>query len=115
MVKAVIQDQAVVCDDRDLYRFSPPPGQTCGSYASDWATSASAQLLNPSATENCSVCQWTSGNQYLEQLNLGSSMLGNNIWAYWGVFVLFTISNLFLVYFLTWATRVKRWKLFYFF
>ncbi|MCJ1367838.1 hypothetical protein MMC16_006973 [Acarospora aff. strigata] len=114
MVTAVNKNLAVTCSAADLTTFSPPPGQTCGQYAGAWATSAAAQLLNPSATANCSVCKWTNGDQYLATFHLGGGMWGG-IWGYWGIFLLFTVSNLALVYAFTWATKVKYWKLFYFF
>ncbi|KFZ16937.1 hypothetical protein V501_01998 [Pseudogymnoascus sp. VKM F-4519 (FW-2642)] len=114
MATSVISGQAVICSEADLSIFSPPSGQSCGSYAGDWALSASAQLLNPNATSNCQVCKWTTGDQYLEIFNLGSGKLGG-IWAYWGIFLAFTLSNVALIYFFFWATKIKHWKLFYFF
>ncbi|KAL8687983.1 MAG: hypothetical protein Q9218_005987 [Villophora microphyllina] len=66
-----------------------------------------AQLLNPSAMDNCSVCIWTNGDQYLEEFNLGPHKTGGK-WGFWGIFVAFTVSNLVLVYFLTWATKIKK-------
>ncbi|OCK97384.1 uncharacterized protein K441DRAFT_606404 [Cenococcum geophilum 1.58] len=115
MVKAVISDVVVTCSTSDLTHFSPPGGQTCGEYAGPWAASAFAQLLNPNATDECSVCKWTSGDQYLDGFNLGDGGLLASKWSYWGIFLVFTFTNLGLVYFFTWATKVKRWKLFYFF
>ena len=111
---AVVEGAVVVCADSDLQTFSPPPGQTCGTYAGSWASSASAQLMNPSASDSCSVCIWTTGDQYLEGFNLDPQKWGG-IWGFWGIFLAFTVSNLILVYFLTWATMIKRWKMFYFF
>ncbi|KAH9207271.1 ABC-2 type transporter-domain-containing protein [Leptodontidium sp. 2 PMI_412] len=114
MTTAVIRGQQVVCSAMDLSIFDPPSGQTCGAYAGEWATQANAQLLNPSSTANCSVCKWTTGDQFLEGLNLGDGQFGG-IWGCWGIVVLFTLSNAVLLYFFFWATKVKRWKLFYFF
>ncbi|KAI4251098.1 MAG: hypothetical protein LQ352_005065 [Teloschistes flavicans] len=111
---AVVEGVPVHCAESDLHHFSPPPGQSCGAYAGSWAKSAMAQLLNPLATDNCSVCIWTSGDQYLEGFNLGPDKTGGK-WGFWGIFVAFTVSNLVLVYFLTWATKIKNWKIFYFF
>ncbi|ORY10768.1 ABC-2 type transporter-domain-containing protein [Clohesyomyces aquaticus] len=51
----------VQCDDDDLFRFLPPPGQTCGSYAGEWAQSAHANLINPEAISESLVCPYTSG------------------------------------------------------
>ncbi|KAL2812989.1 pleiotropic drug resistance protein, ABC superfamily [Aspergillus granulosus] len=114
MVTAVIADTTVKCSDADLTIFNPPSGESCGSYALSWASSVSVQLLNPNASELCEVCQFTTGEQYLEQFHLGQGRMGGK-WGAWGIFVLFTAVNLGLVYFFTWATKVKRWKVFYFF
>lgn len=111
MVTAVIQGVSVTCSSSDLIHFLPPSGQTCGEYASQWATEASARLLNPEADTDCQVCKWTNGDQFLEGFHLGEGRLGGK-WGYWGIFLLFTFSNLVLVYFFTWATKVKKWKLF---
>lgn len=111
---AVTKGMAVTCAESDLRTFIPPPGQTCGSYAGPWALAASAQLLNPSATDACRVCVWSNGDQYLEGFHLRPGQWGG-IWGFWGIFVAFTCSNLALVYFFTWATKIKKWKLFYFF
>lgn len=115
MIKAVNGNVPVVCRTSDLATFDPPAGQTCIEYAGAWVSSASAQILNPNATSGCNVCKWTNGNQYLDGFNLGQDGLLPNKWAYWGIFLAFTAVNVALVYFFTWATKVKRWKLFYFF
>ncbi|KAL7811019.1 P-loop containing nucleoside triphosphate hydrolase protein [Trichoderma aethiopicum] len=116
MVTAVTGGVHVTCDTADLTLFTPPQNQTCGEYAAKWALSASAQLLNPDAMypSDCQVCRWESGDQFLAQFNLGDGQLGGK-WGCWGIFLAFTFSNLALVYFFTWATKVKYWKLFYFF
>lgn len=105
---------SVHCEDSDLHKFTPPPGQTCGAYAGSWASSAMAQLIDPLATDSCSVCIWTNGDQYLDGFNLSPHKTGGK-WGFWGIFLAFTVSNFVLVYFLTWATKIKGWKLFYFF
>lgn len=103
------KDQPVVCKEEDLIFLSPPANETCGSYLSSWARSAQVQVLNPSATDSCRLCQYTTGNQYLEGFRLGNGENGG-IWGDWGIFVLFTLSSFFLVYFVTWATKVHKWK-----
>ncbi|QGI71281.1 hypothetical protein CEK26_003618 [Fusarium fujikuroi] len=116
MVTAVTSSVDVSCSPSDLTVFTAPVNETCSSYVSEWALSASAQLLNPKASGDdlCQVCRWTTGTQFLDQFNLGDGQLGGQ-WGSWGIFVGFTFSNLALVYFFTWATKVKGWKLFYFF
>jgi ATP-binding cassette subfamily G (WHITE) protein 2 (SNQ2) len=115
MVKAVNGGVKVVCGAKDIVAFSAPAGSSCGEYAGQWAIAAGAQLINPNATGDCNVCRWTNGNQYLDQFNLGPGGLLGSHWAYWAVFVGFTVSNFGLVYYFTWATKVKGWKPFYFF
>ncbi|WKT52709.1 AAA ATPase domain [Fusarium oxysporum f. sp. vasinfectum] len=116
MVTAVTSSVGVSCSSADLTVFTAPANETCSSYVSKWALSASAQLLNPEASgdDYCQVCRWTTGTQFLDQFNLGDGQLGGQ-WGSWGIFVVFTFSNLALVYFFTWATKVKGWRLFYFF
>jgi ATP-binding cassette subfamily G (WHITE) protein 2 (SNQ2) len=116
MVTAVTSSVSVTCSSSDLTIFTAPPNETCSSYASEWASSVSAQLLNPDASSDvpCEVCRWTTGSQFLAQFNLGDGQLGG-IWGCWAIFVAFTIGNFALVYFFTWATKVRCWKLFYFF
>ncbi|KAJ5908495.1 hypothetical protein N7495_001177 [Penicillium taxi] len=109
LVTAVIENQPIVCKEDDLYILSPPDNETCGSYLSSWASSAQVQVLNPSATENCQLCEYITGDQYLKGFRLGNGEDGG-IWGDWGIFVLFTFSSLFLVYFATWATKVHKWK-----
>lgn len=115
MIIAADSNVNVVCDTADLFSFTPPKGQTCGSYAGKWAANAQANLTNPSATDLCHVCQYTRGTQYLEQFGLQDGRLANNMWAYLAVFLLFTLANIVFFYFFTWTTRIKKWKLFYFF
>lgn len=40
-------DQEVKCSAQELGRFSPPAGQTCGSYMSSFLSRASGYLVNP--------------------------------------------------------------------
>lgn len=112
MIVSMTAGVPVECSSRDISRFDPPTGQTCGQYAGQWASSARARVLNPDARNTtCEVCKWTSGDQYLADFRLKPE----NQWPYWAIFLLFTFSNLALVYFFTYTTKIKRWKLFYFF
>ncbi|KAG8426770.1 hypothetical protein J3459_007818 [Metarhizium acridum] len=115
MIIAVNAGVNVNCDEDDLFSFPPPSGRTCGDYASAWAQQARANLTNPLSTDMCHVCQYISGDQYLARYNLHNGQLANNMWAYLAVFLLFTLVNVACFYLFTWATKVKRWKLFYFF
>lgn len=93
MLLAADGDVNVVCDAADLLSFPPPQGQTCGSYAGQWAASVQANLTNPSATDLCLVCQYTKGTQYLAQFGLQDGRLANNMWAYLAVFLLHAVQR----------------------
>ena len=114
MIIAVTGSVSVDCNASDLVQFTAPDNETCASYASEWVSEASAQLLNPEASGDitCQVCMLTSGSQYLDLFNLNGQLGGK--WGCWAIFLLFTFSNLALVYLFTWATRVKGKRLLYF-
>ncbi|KAL5340239.1 ABC-2 type transporter-domain-containing protein [Aspergillus crustosus] len=115
MVTAVTSQTTITCTGSDLAIFHPPPNSTCGSYGSSLISSVQAQLLNPNATEGCQACRWQTGEQWLEQFSLDGGGPFGGKWGAWGVFVGFTVLNLGLVYFFTWVTKVKRWRVFWFF
>ncbi|KAH6873875.1 hypothetical protein B0T10DRAFT_465970 [Thelonectria olida] len=116
MVTTVTTSVSVSCRSSELTIFTAPPNETCSSYASERASSVSALLLNPDAPNDvpCEVCRWTPASQFLAQFNPGDGQLGG-IWGCWAIFVDFTVGNFVLVYFFTWATKVKGWKFFNFF
>ena len=92
-------DAVVVCTEAELAIFDPPGNATCGSYLADYmmGMGRASNLLNPDATSACRVCQYKSGSEYLQTLNL-------NEWSYaWrdtGIVALFACSGYALVYLL---------------
>jgi len=55
-LSAVLADVPVVCAPEELVMYSPPGGQTCGSYSADFLNTAIGYLVNPDATSNCQYC-----------------------------------------------------------
>lgn len=70
ILAATLADTPVECAPAETALFDAPPNQTCGEYAGAFADSAGGYLLNPDATSACQYCPFTSGNQYLETLNI---------------------------------------------
>jgi ATP-binding cassette, subfamily G (WHITE), member 2, SNQ2 len=105
VLASVLHDVPVYCAENEMTRFTPPAGQTCGQYASAFANAAGGNLTNPSATDVCNYCQLRSGDQYLA----GLSISPGDKWRNLGIFCAFVVSNYFLVYFLIWSVRIKRW------
>ncbi|KAF2844868.1 multidrug resistance protein CDR2 [Plenodomus tracheiphilus IPT5] len=68
----------VKCDESELAIFDPPANQTCSDYLSLYqqGMGRGTNLLNPGATENCQVCRYTTGQDYLITLNLKKEYYG---------------------------------------
>ncbi|CAJ0548207.1 Ff.00g049610.m01.CDS01 [Fusarium sp. VM40] len=96
----------VVCKDKELARFSPPNGSTCGSYLSEWLTHVPSNLLNPDATDECKVCSYTMDEDYLRTLNIKEYSYG---WRNAGITTVFVFSSYGFVYLLM-KLRTKRSK-----
>lgn len=106
-VAVALHDQQVSCIEEDIYRFNPPPGQTCTQYAGAYVTTAGGQLFNGDATSNCGFCQYTTGDQFAAQL----SSEYNFRWQNYGIFLGFTIAQLFAAYGSYWYFQVKGYGL----
>lgn len=62
----------VTCEDNEYAVFQTPSGQTCEAYLSSYLQEEGSRtnLINPNATENCHVCEYRTGDDYLYSLNL---------------------------------------------
>ncbi|KAJ5351965.1 hypothetical protein N7452_000939 [Penicillium brevicompactum] len=68
----------VTCERDELAVFNPRANMTCGDYLSAYqqGMGLGTNLLNPNATENCEVCRYTTGQDYLKTLNLNEEYYG---------------------------------------
>ncbi|KAI5235384.1 putative Brefeldin A resistance protein [Aureobasidium subglaciale] len=101
-------DVQVTCKRSELAIFDPPSAQTCLEYLAPYMQGMGARtnLLNPSATSACEVCQYRTGADYLATLNLTEKYFG---WRDAGIVVLFVFSGYGLVYLLM-KLRTKKSK-----
>ncbi|KAK3672744.1 hypothetical protein LTR78_007330 [Recurvomyces mirabilis] len=101
-------DKPVKCNPDEIALFHPAVGQTCAEYLEVYQTSTGSgiNLLNPSDTVNCRVCQYSSGADYLRTLNLAEKSDG---WRNAGIVVVFVIGIYGLVY-LMMKLRTKQTK-----
>ena len=107
VLAATLNNTPVECTDAEAAYFNPPPGSTCSSYANAFVEMAGqGYLTNPDATENCGYCQFSSGVEYMQTLNIVPS----DKWKYFGIFLAFCISNWALVYFFIYTVRIKGWS-----
>jgi ABC-type multidrug transport system permease subunit len=106
-VSTVLHNINVTCGEEDLYRFNSPPGQTCAAYAGQWITQAGGQLANPDAMSNCGMCQYTVGDQFAQSLSADYGFR----WQNWGIFLGFTVFNIFLSYLTYWYFSIRHYGL----
>ena len=92
-----IFDVEVRCEGTEFARFDPPSGQTCAAYLQQYLAGAgrAANLINPDATTDCHVCQYTRGSDYLRTVNLNDYYYG---WRDAAIVVLFACSSYAMVY-----------------
>ena len=62
--------------------------------------------MNPGANMDCQFCQLSTGNQYLEMLNIKASQK----WRDFGIFLVFVCTNWLLVYFFIYSVRIRGWS-----
>ncbi|PNP74964.1 hypothetical protein FNYG_11688 [Fusarium nygamai] len=87
----------VKCKDSEFARFSPPNGTTCGEYLKEWLTHVPSTLVNPDATDECVVCSYSKGEDYLRTLNIKQYSYA---WRGAGITAVFIFSSYALVYLL---------------
>ncbi|KAI4636363.1 hypothetical protein J4E83_001318 [Alternaria metachromatica] len=90
-------DWEINCSESEFAMFDPPSGQTCSEYLTAWMAGPGSRtnLVNPDATSDCRVCQYTRGSDYLYTVNLNDYYYG---WRDAAICVIFAISSYALVY-----------------
>ncbi|KAF5658552.1 ATPase [Fusarium heterosporum] len=97
MLTFAVWGSDVKCKESEYARFSPPNGTTCGEYLKEWLTHVPSKLINPQATDECKVCSYSKGEDYLRTLNIEEYSYA---WRDAGITVVFVLSSYALVYIL---------------
>lgn len=93
-----VHAQPVVCSRDELARFSPPPGETCASYAGAFVSGAGGYLQDAvDGSGMCEYCQYQTGDEF----GATFSVYYSNIWRDFGIVCAFILFNFFVVYFAT--------------
>jgi ABC-type multidrug transport system permease subunit/ABC-type multidrug transport system ATPase subunit len=87
----------VKCKESEFARFSPPNGSTCDEYLAGWLNQVPSNLINPEATDECMVCAYTNGEDYLRTLNIKEYSYA---WRNAGITAAFVFSSYAFVYLL---------------
>ncbi|KAJ5921329.1 CDR ABC transporter [Penicillium verhagenii] len=91
-----IWESKVTCLSSELAYFDPPNG-TCQDYLAKYIAGAGSaiNLLNPEATSDCQVCEYSAGSDYLKNLNINGYYYG---WRDAGICCIFALSGYALVF-----------------
>ncbi|KAK9456822.1 ABC-2 type transporter-domain-containing protein [Dipodascopsis uninucleata] len=104
LTTTALHNVEIECDPVELAVFSPPTGSTCEQYAGEWVNSTYGVLLNPTDSENCKYCQYTTGDDYLSSIGFSYSTR----WRDLGVSIMFVCLNVFLCYVSYYFAREQR-------
>ncbi|KAL1584624.1 hypothetical protein WHR41_07009 [Cladosporium halotolerans] len=90
-------DREIQCKESEFAIFDPPQGQSCGQYLQAYQAGPGSRtnLINPDAFEECRVCQYTRGSDYLYTVNLLDYYYG---WRDAAICVIFALSSYALVF-----------------
>ncbi|ORX75152.1 ABC transporter G family protein [Basidiobolus meristosporus CBS 931.73] len=86
-IATIFNNMKVNCIPQDYVRYTPPVGQTCGSYSAAWLNTTTGYLRNPLATDVCEYCQYSSGSEFLLNFEWTISHRWRNFGILWGYFV----------------------------
>jgi ABC-type multidrug transport system permease subunit/ABC-type multidrug transport system ATPase subunit len=106
MLSTAVKDASVTCLSVDYLRFPPPSGQSCESYMAPYLDSLGGYLLDGQSTTNCSLCQISSTNTFLESVSINP----NNSWRDFGLMWVYVIFNIFGALALYWLIRMPKNK-----
>ncbi|PVI04434.1 ATP-binding cassette transporter ABC1 [Periconia macrospinosa] len=104
IASTLLHGRAVVCSPTEVSRFSPPAGQTCGEYLTDFLKTAPGVLQNPEATDECNYCGLRNSDQFLA----GSEIFYSQRWRNFGILWGYIGFNIFMAVFTYWVFRVAK-------
>ncbi|KAI7860713.1 ABC-2 type transporter-domain-containing protein [Circinella umbellata] len=102
-----LENLQIVCNDGDLFKFSPPANQTCGTYLQNFfANGGSGYITSPDSTIQCEYCNYRTAQEYYSSsFNWDES----NKWRNIGIICVFSAFNIILFGILVyWKRKAKR-------
>ncbi|GMF82615.1 unnamed protein product [[Candida] boidinii] len=91
IVGVLLHNRNVYCSPQELSYLQPPDGLTCGEYLNPFVEKNPGYIANPNDTANCGYCQYSVGDDYLDQVNIKFSHRWRNI----GLFCVYIGFNVF--------------------
>lgn len=107
-LSTVLPAVTVECAPQEVTYFTPPDGQNCQSYASNWVNNiaGTGYLLPDSGSGECGYCMYSNGREYMHTLNVQD----DDKWHCFGIFLAFVVINWVLVYFFIYTVRIRGWS-----
>lgn len=104
ILSVALQDSSVTCSDKELLRFEPEGGQTCGEYMQSYIQNAGGYLISNDTTGSCEYCTISSTNVFLESVSVDKTKRSRDI----GIFFCFIVINMIGTVFFYWLARVPK-------
>ncbi|KAI1952324.1 ATP-binding cassette transporter snq2 [Ophidiomyces ophidiicola] len=94
MIVTELHERQVTCKPEELNRFTPPPGQDCGSYMKNFFANGGSGYLIKNTTDACEFCAYKIGDQFYKPFGMNF----DNRWRDLGIFLCFIVLNLILLF-----------------
>jgi ATP-binding cassette subfamily G (WHITE) protein 2 (PDR) len=108
MLSVGLAGNTVTCAANEYLQFSPPAGETCETYLTQYYQSptgvGSLEPGTEQSTTDCRLCSYTSTDVFLSQINSSYS----ERWRNFGILWAFIIFNMFAAVGLYWLARVPK-------
>ncbi|KIV97643.1 hypothetical protein PV10_01362 [Exophiala mesophila] len=105
MLSTAVADTNVICAANEYLHFNPAEaGQTCGEYLAPYVSAMGGYILNSNATEDCSYCQISETNTFLNAVNSHPQYM----WRNWGLTWAYIVFNICGAVFFYWLGRVPK-------
>ncbi|KAF2097734.1 ABC multidrug transporter-like protein [Rhizodiscina lignyota] len=97
MLGLITHNIPVHCDTSELAIFSPPPGQSCQSYAGPYIRQAGG-YVETQPNGQCGICQYANGDEFAASFNI----FNKYVWRDYGIFWAFVLFNFAIVFIGSW-------------
>jgi ATP-binding cassette subfamily G (WHITE) protein 2 (SNQ2) len=87
---SAVGQQQVNCASIEFVTVTPPSGQTCAQYMSQFISSAGGYLTNPNATSACQFCSVRTTDQLI---GVKFDIFYNHHWRNFGLMMAYVIFN----------------------
>ncbi|KAK4703701.1 ATP-binding cassette, subfamily G (WHITE), member 2, PDR, partial [Phenoliferia sp. Uapishka_3] len=105
MLTTGVSGATLHCSTAELVTLTPPAGQTCQQYLSDYLIATGASLYgDTTSATSCSLCTASTSDAYLAQLSMSFS----DAWRNFGLMFAYIVFNIGGAVLLYWLARVPK-------